>query len=1404
LSGCFRHASKEAVGSCHNCGELVCASCHKEIDGKSYCPVCVEKLFSPTEIKPKQTPSPLPVAAKPVPLTVVKDEVGAVPIAQAAKAVEPVSLPERPASELEKTGIIQPGVKQPSSNLWWLLPVFLAWIGGLAAWLVNRDKEPKKARYMLFGGLGMTVIQCGMALILILALCVPVNLKPSVSGGLPTTTINGPKESDPFTFSYESGDSDYAFYTDGDSIVTLMCSSPFYSGMQPLPGQKTGEYEAAWSKKVEELNQESQKIVQAVNRVKPQVATMRSAYLSYLSVCFENEKMLKGFVSGTVADMVRLSVEEQVVEAQYLSFGQYEPINAFFDSYQNYIQVTKAVELGSLYLEDTNNMLADAAVSMRILENHPSSQIKTASSQLDADFKALDPMCADLAVIASSIEKIGYGLKQLETGNYYLARSADSFIKDSLPDMKNKVDSITPNEYFTQEDIDMTRDYLALFELWQSSLRERLDGVDKSSLIKISYAQPAEGGFFSPVYAADEVSSYTQAFLALAPPAQGSVDQSAGFFSKGWSAVKSAVHGAQNLVGAAVDYEGENVFRLSRIYFGWEQGNTLKEVCDDIRINNEELNANYRRGLAGSEAFKTADEYFTNVEEWAGSKVESGTQKIEKGIASVGSKDIGSKDETGPQKMPYLSKGLGTIAKLTVGLYTGLGHGVSKLSNVNSTKGDYVSGLIDVVGAFFGGSKVICKASQIPGASKGLANMGKTLIEKFSLWLKKKQASPGWWDGYNSKNIWQDFPLKEKYLSSLDAQQARLTAELKKGATTGLKTSYATGKESFLSLFIDNSSLHETLLTRLRQFKETLGKDSLDILDNIIGQGVDEFLKQLAKTSIDDGLTTAAAGLPSVQISPRSIRCNVGDTVHLAAECHNLPDDVSLPVKYEWTFMNNSRVLAKGQGKELDGSFDDPGTWEVTVDADARDSAGSPIRGADGGMLLHDTITALVSMPKVDITVEPSDILQNKGDATKKYVFLAKPENIPDGATYTWNINGQKILQGVDKIQAIILPNTFKAEEPYTMTVAVTWKEDLPGGYIGQVDRRATKSISFTIASAEPTLFIQMPGDGKVLQPDKENIFYAVPTGIPGDAVYEWYINEGLLKEQGKDGTVVTTPAGFFKDGDYEMRVIARWKDADLKEQLAQADAKFKVAKISISLSIIPPPEIESKSAQENTKYYFALNTNIPSTGTFTWYSDGQEVGKGQSIGLAFSAGQHIVELKANWQDTDAANTKREQKAIPLSFNIVATQPLDDSGSGWYMVKVEPEVNETPLHTQQYPLYTAMNVKCTESSCVKNCCDPDCNDIFHVSFTWTNMPKYLKPNEKYQITFTQTGDTVNCKLGPDLIFVFVGDLLWQSRQLKGVKAGTYTITIPPHTKQNNNFLIAVMAGGTVKYYYEYR
>jgi len=51
-----------------------------------------------------------------------------------------------------------PVYSRPVSGAWWLMPIFLGWVGGLIAWAVNKDQDPTTAKNMLITGIVISVV----------------------------------------------------------------------------------------------------------------------------------------------------------------------------------------------------------------------------------------------------------------------------------------------------------------------------------------------------------------------------------------------------------------------------------------------------------------------------------------------------------------------------------------------------------------------------------------------------------------------------------------------------------------------------------------------------------------------------------------------------------------------------------------------------------------------------------------------------------------------------------------------------------------------------------------------------------------------------------------------------------------------------------------------------------------------------------------------------------------------------------------------------------------------------------------------------------------------------------------------------------------------------------------------
>jgi uncharacterized membrane protein YvbJ len=61
------------------------------------------------------------------------------------------------ASLTDKAGILA-AAREETSWAWWLLPIFLWWVGGVIAWISVKKRNPSKARGLLWLGIGFSVL----------------------------------------------------------------------------------------------------------------------------------------------------------------------------------------------------------------------------------------------------------------------------------------------------------------------------------------------------------------------------------------------------------------------------------------------------------------------------------------------------------------------------------------------------------------------------------------------------------------------------------------------------------------------------------------------------------------------------------------------------------------------------------------------------------------------------------------------------------------------------------------------------------------------------------------------------------------------------------------------------------------------------------------------------------------------------------------------------------------------------------------------------------------------------------------------------------------------------------------------------------------------------------------------
>src|SRR6266581_2862511 len=85
-----------------------------------------------------------------------------------------------PVKGMAMSNVAPSNAAQHVSGAWYLVPLFFGIIGGILAWAVNKDKDPKRARNLLIFGLLWTfvpIIIIGIAVFYTLTVRPPIRKK---------------------------------------------------------------------------------------------------------------------------------------------------------------------------------------------------------------------------------------------------------------------------------------------------------------------------------------------------------------------------------------------------------------------------------------------------------------------------------------------------------------------------------------------------------------------------------------------------------------------------------------------------------------------------------------------------------------------------------------------------------------------------------------------------------------------------------------------------------------------------------------------------------------------------------------------------------------------------------------------------------------------------------------------------------------------------------------------------------------------------------------------------------------------------------------------------------------------------------------------------------------------------
>lgn len=662
------------------------------------------------------------------------------------------------------------------------------------------------------------------------------------------------KPTSPFTLEYELSEDNVDFFVANDVAETAMTGGPFYAGEQALPSQKTTEFDTARAKKVDDIKAQGKALVDAAVEAKPAMAAMRAALADYLGVVYKNDPTFKDATIEALGKMEMLGAKEALAEADYAALTSEEPTQTYTKAMAEYVAVSRAVELGGLYLQDADQLAGLAAVYVDAGSGSSNAAIKAAAGEFDTAMETLlgDTLKA-LEPVAAHVQGVNTGLSQLASADYYFALEGIGWMHSEMQKLQPFVENLEPRDGLTAEDVQGIKDFYAAFNEWNASLDQHLDSLETTGLVEVAEAPFPDLGV-DAAFAADGYEpgkNYDAAGQVLAMSTEPKAPEQ-GWLSAGWSGVKSAFGKAKTVVGVGVDAVNAGVYNIGRVTTGIYYGNSAKDVIKDVMDNTKELITNYKNGVSGASTFKTAGEYIEGTEEGAGKAAGSATSWTFEKVFGKG-KISGT-----------AGWAVGGLTKITTGMFTGMAKGIYKVANKNSSSADVATGIVEIALGAVGGSKVILKGSQIPGlitgTKEGIGAFTKTVTTLVG------SAANATERGQISKTL-ADLLVK-KGLTKVEAGQIisnSIKLEINKAVGQYIAASRAAmikkirdlvaeGGSSFAGNAADTvkGSLKDLLITG---FPKTM-QGVLDAGTTVIGANAKDYFDNLVAAGLTDGLLT--------------------------------------------------------------------------------------------------------------------------------------------------------------------------------------------------------------------------------------------------------------------------------------------------------------------------------------------------------------------------------------------------------------------------------------------------------------------------------------------------------------------------------------------------------------------
>jgi hypothetical protein len=677
--------------------------------------------------------------------------------------------------------------------------------------------------------------------------------------------VGGPT-TQPFTTDYTVTQADYDFFVGSDTVDTAVVHSPFYAGNQPLPSQNTAEYEAARFKKVNEIIADADALVTAAKAAEPALATLRSDYIAFLDTVRTSEPKAADFVGSSMATMVAFGIDEILAERGYTALASTDATTSYASTMRDYLKVTRALEYGALLLEDGNVVALHAAWICQGIATDGSATSKAAVAEYDpVATKDVADAVAALQPVSAAMDRVNEGMSLLASGDYYFSREALGWMASETAKLKPQVDALAAGADLTQQQVDDIKAVYGAYAEWNATLTGQLASLDTSDLVAVDGAAPfGVMPWLQTAYAADGAlynpgADYASATAALSRP---STPSKPGLLSATWSGVKSVFGAVKTGIGVGLDVAAVGTKNLSTAGCNWWYGVPRSETWKQWKQNVKEIGKNYDAGVSGSQVLTDASGYLDAAEAGAG--------KTAGGWAQSGVEKIWGKgkiaDATG--------WATGGLVKITTGMFTGMAKGIYKVANKQSSTTEVFTGFVEIGLSCIGGTKVLVRATKIPGLVKGgsqlIKTAGKAMVNiaesigdaKVRAQLVKEMAA-----------ILANNKLTKEQVAKLISNSVKVEiSQLVSSMMTRNREMYikairdliAAGGAAFKGNFVKTA---KSMLSDMfmKPFKDKSLQGLLDAGTTAIGDGLGEYIDNLVQTQLDPmliELINAALSIP--------------------------------------------------------------------------------------------------------------------------------------------------------------------------------------------------------------------------------------------------------------------------------------------------------------------------------------------------------------------------------------------------------------------------------------------------------------------------------------------------------------------------------------------------------------